>query len=357
MTSSSRNEFFEALAFMEKEKGIPAEYLAEKISNAIVVSVKKDYGSKDVVFCEIDCENRKFNVYVRKTAVEVVEDPDTEILLEDAKKIKKSYKLGDSVQITLDTKQFGRIAAQTTKHVIRQGIRDAEKGQILVEFQSKNQEVVTAVVQTIDPRTGNATISIANSEAILPRSEQVPGEVLQEGQHIKVFVSDVRETEKGPKIMISRVDANLVKKLFETEVPEIADGTIKIISIAREAGSRTKMAVYSEDADVDAIGACIGPRGARVSNIVDELDGEKIDIVRYSDDPAAFVGEALSPAKVVSVEIIDADLKSCRVSVPDSQLSLAIGNKGQNARLAARLTGWKIDIRPESGFYGEDEAE
>ena len=172
MTSSSRNEFFEALAFMEKEKGIPAEYLAEKISNAIVVSVKKDYGSKDVVFCEIDCENRKFNVYVRKTAVEVVEDPDTEILLEDAKKIKKSYKLGDSVQISLDTKQFGRIAAQTTKHVIRQGIRDAEKGQILVEFQSKNQEVVTAVVQTIDPRTGNATISIANSEAILPRSEQ-----------------------------------------------------------------------------------------------------------------------------------------------------------------------------------------
>lgn len=357
MTNASRNEFFEALAFMEKEKGIPAEYLAEKISTAIVVSVKKDYGSKDVVFCEIDCENRKFNVYVRKTAVEVVEDPDTEILLEDAKKIKKSYKLGDSVQITLDTKQFGRIAAQTTKHVIRQGIRDAEKGQILVEFQSKNQEVVTAVVQTIDPRTGNATISIANSEAILPRSEQVPDEELHEGQHIKVFVSDVRETEKGPKIMISRVDANLVRKLFETEVPEIADGTIKIVSIAREAGSRTKMAVFSEDANVDAIGACIGPRGTRVSNIVDELNGEKIDIVRYSDDPAAFVGEALSPAKVVSVEIIDEQLKSCRVSVPDSQLSLAIGNKGQNARLAARLTGWKIDIRPESGFYGEDDPE
>lgn len=357
MTNSSRNEFFEALAFMEKEKGIPAEYLAEKISNAIVVSVKKDYGSKDVVFCEIDCENRKFNVYVRKTAVEVVEDPDTEILLEDAKKIKKSYKLGDSVQITLDTKQFGRIAAQTTKHVIRQGIRDAEKGQILMEFQSKNQEVVTAKVLTIDPRTGNATIEIANSEAILPRSEQVPGEVLTEGQHIKVFVSDVRDTEKGPKIMISRVDANLVKKLFENEVPEISDGTIKIVSIAREAGSRTKMAVSSEDAEVDAIGACIGPRGARVSNIVDELDGEKIDIVRFSEDPAVFVGEALSPAKVVSVDIIDEQLKSCRVSVPDSQLSLAIGNKGQNARLAARLTGWKIDIRPESGFYGEDDPE
>lgn len=357
MSKVNNNEFFEALSFMEKEKGIPAEYLAEKISNAIVVSVKKDYGSKDVVFCDINCDTRVFKVYVRKTAVDVVEDPDTEILIDDAKKIKKGYKIGDSVEISLDTKQFGRIAAQTTKHVIRQGIRDAEKGQILVEFQSKNQEIVTAVVQTIDPRTLNATIEIANSEAILPRSEQIPEEELHEGQHIKVFVSDVRDTEKGPKIMISRVDPNLVRKLFETEVPEIADGTIKIVSISREAGSRTKMAVTSENPDVDAIGACIGPRGTRVSNIVEELDGEKIDIVRYSEDPATFVGEALSPAKVVSVEILDPEAKSCRVSVPDSQLSLAIGNKGQNARLAARLTGWKIDIRPESGFYGENDPE
>ena len=354
MTNASKNEFFEALAFMEKEKGIPAEYIAEKIANAIVVSVKKDYGSKDVVFCDINCETRNFKVYVKKTAVEEVTDPDTEIFIDDAKKIKKSYKIGDSVEINLDTKQFGRIAAQTTKHVIRQGIRDAEKGQILMEFQSKNQEVVTAVVQTIDPRTGNATIEIAHSDAILPRSEQVPGEVLHEGQHIKVFVSDVRDTEKGPKIMISRVDAALVKKLFENEVPEIADGTIEIKSISREAGSRTKMAVFSNTDEVDPIGSCIGPRGTRVSKIVEELDGEKIDIVRYSDDPAKFVAEALSPASVVSVEILDLEAKSCRVSVPESQLSLAIGNKGQNARLAARLTGWKIDIRPESGFYGEE---
>ena len=350
----NRNEFFEALAFMEKEKGISREYIAEKISNAIVVSVKKDYGSKDVVFCNIDCENEKFEVFVRKTVVEEVEDPDTEILLEDALKVNSAAKMGEPVDIALDTRKFGRIAAQTAKHVIRQGIRDAERGQTLQEFQSKNQELVTAVVHTVDPHTGNATVIIGNNEAILPKSEQVPGEILHEGEHIKIFVVDVRDYDKGPKIMISRTHAGLVKRLFETEVPEIYDGTIEIKSISREAGSRTKLAVWSKDEDIDPIGACIGPRGTRVAKIVDELDGEKIDVVRYSDDPVAFISEALSPAKVLSVDIEEDGSKACHVTVPDAQLSLAIGNKGQNARLAAKLTGWKIDIRPESGFYGEE---
>ena len=348
------NEFFEALEFMEKEKGISKEYIAEKIAGAIVVSAKKDYGSKDVVFCNIDCDKKIFEVFVRKTVVDEVEDPDTEILLEDALKISKSAAVGETVDIPLDTHNFGRIAAQTAKHVIRQGIRDAERGQTLQEFQSKNQELVTAVVQTVDPITGNASVTIGENEAILPKAEQIPGELLSEGQHLKIFVVDVRDSEKGPKIMISRTHSGLVKRLFETEVPEIYDGTIEVKSISREAGSRTKIAVWSNDENVDPIGACIGPKGTRVAKIVDELCGEKIDIVKYSDDPVAFISEALSPAKVVSVEIDPEGAKSCHVSVPDAQLSLAIGNKGQNARLAAKLTGWKIDIRPESGFYGEE---
>ena len=348
------NAFFEALELMEKEKGISCDYLAEKIAGAIVVSAKKDYGSKDVVFCNIDCEKRIFDVFVRKTVVEEVEDPDTEMLLEDARKINKNAVLGEPIEIPLDTHKFGRIAAQTAKHVIRQGIRDAERGQTLQEFQSKNQELVTAVVQTVDPISGNATVTIGEKEAILPKAEQIPGEVITEGQHLKIFVVDVRETEKGPKILISRTHSGLVKRLFETEVPEIYDGTIEVKSISREAGSRTKIAVWSKDDDVDPIGACIGPKGARVAKIVDELGGEKIDIVKYSDDPVAFISESLSPAKVVSVEVDPDGAKACHVLVPDAQLSLAIGNKGQNARLAAKLTGWKIDIRPESGFYGEE---
>ena len=260
------------------------------------------------------------------------------------------------MDIPLDTKQFGRIVAQTAKHVIRQGIREAERGQVLQEFKDHDKELVTAVIQRIDPKTGNATVTIGKNEAVLPRTEQMPEEVLTEGDHVKVYVIDVKETEKGPKVMISRTHAGLVRRLFENEVPEIYDGTIQVRAIAREAGSRTKMAVWSENSEIDAVGACIGQRGARVNRIVEELGGEKIDIVRYSDDPVAFISEALSPAKVLGVEIEEGETKACRATVPDSQLSLAIGNKGQNVRLAARLTGWKIDIRPESGFYGEEEA-
>ncbi|MDD6283753.1 MAG: transcription termination factor NusA [Firmicutes bacterium] len=349
----TNNEFFLALEMMEKEKGIPAEYLAEKIASAITVAAKHDYGGNDIVFCDIDCGERTFDVYVRKLVADEVTDPNTEISVADAAQYDKSAQAGDYVQIPLDTMKFGRIVAQTAKNVIRSGIKDAERDRTLAEFQSKNQELVSATVLSIDPVTGNAAISMGNSEAILPRSEQVAGETFFEGQHIKVFVVDVRESEKGPKAMISRTHPGLVKRLFEMEVPEIFDGTIEIKAISREAGSRTKIAVWSKDSNVDAVGSCIGPRGTRVSKILEELGSEKIDIVKYSDDPAEFIKEALSPAKVVGVELAEDGSKACKATVPDSQLSLAIGNGGQNARLAVRLTGWKIDIRPESGFYGE----
>ncbi len=349
------NEFFDALVVMGEEKGIPAEYLASSISSAIVVALRKDYGGNDIVSCNIDCENRVFTVSVRKTVVDVVEDRFTEISLEDARKYDRKVEIGGFVDILLDTKQFGRIVAQTAKHVIRQGIRDIERGQTLAEFQSKTRELVTAVVQTVDAKTGNASLTIGTSEATLPKAEQVPGEELKEGDHIKVYVVEVRDTERGPRVMLSRTHPGLVKRLFEMEVPEIFDGTIEIKSVSRQAGSRTKLAVYSANSEIDPIGACIGQRGARVNKIVEELSGEKIDIVKYSDDAAAFIAESLSPAKVLSVEIISETPKVCRVTVPDGQLSLAIGNKGQNVRLAAKLTGWKIDIRPESGFYGEDD--
>lgn len=346
-------EFFAALRLMGEEKGIPDTYLAEKISAAIVVALRKDYGD-EAVSCIIDCENEVFSVSVKKTVVETVENPLCELTLEEAVKISKKAKVGDELDIQLEPKKFGRIVAQTAKHVIRQGIRDVERDQTLAEFQSKTHELVTAVVQRIDPRTGNASLTIGKLEATLPKAEQVPDEVLVEGDHIRVYVVDVKDTEKGPKAMLSRTHPGLVKRLFELEVPEIFDGTIEIRAVSRQAGSRTKLAVWSADENIDAVGACIGPRGERVNQIVEELDGEKIDIVRYSDDPTVFVAEALSPAKVVSVEVESEDPKVCHVTVPDLQLSLAIGNKGQNVRLAARLTGWKIDIRPESGFFNPE---
>ena len=353
-TKTQNKEFFEALEFMEQEKGIPAEYIAEKISAAIVVALRKDYGTTENIICTIDCENQIFKVVLRKDIVDEVEDPRIQILREEAKAQYKAKADAEFVEIEMDTRQFGRIVAQTAKHVIRQGIRDVERSQSLSEFQSHNRELLTAVVERIDPKTGNAAVTINKSEATLPKLEQVPGEELHEGDHIKVYVVDVKDTEKGPRVMLSRTHPGLVKRLFETEVPEIFDGTIEIKSVSRQAGSRTKLAVWSANPDIDAVGACIGIRGARVNTIVEELAGEKIDIVRYSEDPAAFISEALSPSKVLSVEIISEEPKVCKVTVPDSQLSLAIGNKGQNVRLAAKLTGWKIDIRPESGFYGEE---
>ena len=344
-------EFFEAVKMLEEEKGIDADYLYEKIAGAIIVAAKHNFGGKDIVFCDIDPEKEKIKVYVRKNVVEVIEDPDTDITLEEALQLRKSAKVGKTIDIPLKTKDFGRVVAQTAKHVIRQGIREAERGKQFEEFQSKNQELVTAKIHRVDPVTGNAAVEIGKTMAMLPKIEQVPGEVLKEGDSVKIFVVDVKDGTKGPKIMISRTHPGLVRRLFETEVPEIFDGTIEIKSVSREAGSRTKIAVYSKDENVDAVGACIGPRGQRVSNIVDALGGEKIDIVDYSENIADFIAAALAPSDVCSVEILDESAKACRATVPDDQLSLAIGNKGQNVRLAARLTGWKIDIKPESGFY------
>ena len=348
-------EFFEALKLLEKEKGITGDYLLEKIRAAIIIAVKRDFGGKENIAVIMDPATNEFSVSLFKRIVEEVEDPDEEMLPEEAAKYTKKPLVGETVEIKLETKQFGRIAAQTAKHVIRQGIREAERGQQMQEFQRRNQELVTALVTRVDPKTGAATLEIGKAETVLPKSEQIGDEVLREGDHVKVYVVDVREGEKGPRALVSRTHPGLVKRLFEMEVPEIFNGVVEIKAVSREAGSRTTLAVLAHDENVDAVGACIGPRGARVGGIVDELGGEKIDIIEYSDEPEKFIAAALSPARVLSVEGDPEGAKSCRVTVPDAQLSLAIGNKGQNARLAAKLTGWKIDIRPESGFYGEDE--
>lgn len=348
---NENKDFFEAISALEVERGIPSNYLLEKVCNAIITSVRRDYGGEDVVFCQCEPENYKLRVYLKKTVVEEIENPNVEILLDEAKKYRKNALVGDIVEIDLETKEFGRIAAQTAKNVIRGDIRDAEKELMKREFQSKQQELVTGKVQNIDPKTGNVTLEIGKSVAVLPKGEQVPGEEFKDGQLVKIYIVDVRETQKGPKAMISRTHPGLVKRLFETEVPEIFDGLVEIKSVSREAGSRTKIAVFSKDENVDPVGACIGPKGARVGQIVEALGGEKIDIVTYDEDPAKFIAAALAPADVISVEVDAENEKACHVTVPDTQLSLAIGNKGQNVRLAARLTGWKIDIKPESGFY------
>lgn len=350
-------ELFAALEMLEKEKGIPMDYMIENIEKGIEVACKNYYGGNDEVNFKILPDRNIFDVRLMKTVVEEVFDPNYEISLEDAQKIlkRKVINIDDKVAIPLDPKDLGRIAIGAARNTIRQGIRTGEKGQSLSEFKSKLGEIVTATVERIDPKGGAAVIRIGKSEAMLPKSEQLGHESLKEGDFIKVYIADVKSNEKGPRAIISRTHQDFVKRLFEQEVPEIFDGVVEIKSISREAGSRTKMAVVSNNPDIDAVGACIGTRGARVNSIVDELGGEKIDIIEYSDDPQKYISAALAPAKVLSVEITDSEAKSCKVTVPDGQLSLAIGNKGQNARLAARLTGWKIDIRPESGFFGENE--
>ncbi|MGN0453493.1 MAG: transcription termination factor NusA [Ruminococcus sp.] len=349
----ANKELFEAIALLEKEKGIPAEYMIDQIKRAITVACKNLYGN-DNVDIVMDSEKNTFTVKLIKTVVEEVEDETVEISLEDAKQISKRAAVGKEIGIALEPKKFGRIAVSAAKNVIHGGIRDGEKGQALREFQSKYKEPITATVERVDPKTGNATLKFGKAEAVLPKTEQVEDEIIEEGDHIKVYVVDVKVGDRGPRAIISRTHPDFVRKLFETEVPEIFDGTVEIKSISREAGSRTKMAVVSHDEEVDAVGACIGTRGARVNTIVEELGGEKIDIIVYDEDPVKFISAALSPANVLSVDLAEDGTKSCKATVPDGQLSLAIGNKGQNVRLAAKLTGWKIDIRPESGFFGED---
>ena len=357
MNTKEMRDFFEALQLLEMEKGIDAAYLIEKITNAIVIAVKRDYDVADNVNVTINPETFQFRVSITKTAVAEVEDPATQISLDEALKYNSRPAEGMPVEIVLDTRQFGRIAAQTAKHVIRQGIREAERSQLIAQYQNKVYEVVTATVQKVEPATGNATVEIDRSEVMLFKNEQLPNDDLKEGDHIKVYVVDVVNFERRCTLKISRTHKDLVKRLFEREVPEIFDGVVEIKAISREAGSRTKMAVWSKNPDVDPIGACIGPKGSRISAVVSELRGEKIDIVKYSEDDAEFITQALSPAVVLGVEILPGEEKMCRVTVPDNQLSLAIGNKGQNAKLAAKLTGYKIDIRSENDALKQDEEE
>ena len=345
-------EFFAAIEDLEREKGIPREYMYDKIYQAMLTAFRKDNpDAADNAVIEMDEDKKKIEMYVVTDVVEEVENPATQMTLAQAQKISKRAKVGGQIRVPVNTKELGRIAAQNAKQVIIQGIREAERGLIYDEFTSREHEILTGEVARIDPRTGNISMKISsNSEytdALLSVNEQIRDEELVEGQRVKVYVIEVRKSSRGPQVLISRTHPVLVKRLFELEVPEIADGTVEIMSIAREAGSRTKMAVWSTAPDVDPIGACVGPRGGRVSSIVDELGGEKIDIVKYSEIPEEYVAAALSPAEVLSV-YMDEDGKSCRVIVPDNQLSLAIGKEGQNARLAAKLTGIKIDIKPES---------
>ena len=346
-------EFFEALNIIEKEKGIKKEVLIEKITKAMEVAVEKDLGLEGNVVVLIDPDKQKFGVSVVKTVVETVEDPDTEISLEEARKIRSRTKLGAEMALPLKTKDFGYIAIGAAKNVIKQGIKEAEKAQLFEDMQSKTQEIVTGVVLRQNAKSGALVLQVGNNEFILPKDEQIPGEEYEVGDHVKVYVVDVLSGERGPRIMLSRTHPGFVKRMFELEVPEIFDGTVEIKAISREAGARTKIAVWSKDENVDAIGACIGAKRARIDNIIAGLGGEKIDIVKYSEDPAEFISAALSPSSVSSVEILSENPKSCKVCVPDEQLSLAIGNKGQNARLAARLTGFNIDIHPQSGYFGE----
>ncbi|MBQ8944209.1 MAG: transcription termination/antitermination protein NusA [Clostridia bacterium] len=343
-------EFFEALKMLAKEKKLSLELLCEGIERAIVTAVKRDYNNKDIVFCDIDPEAGKIRVYVRMNVVNEIDDPDTDLTVEQAKRYKSTALPGDIIEIDLDTREVSRIAAEKGKHVLRQGIREAEHGQIREEFQSRNQEIVTVKVVRIDPETLDAYVEFGKIEERLPRSEQLPNDNFREGDLIKVFVADVKDTSRNiPRATISRTHPGLVRRLLESEVPEIYDGTVEIKSVSREAGSRSKIAVYSSDENVDPVGACIGPRGTRVGKIVDLLGGEKLDIVRYSDDVAEYVAASLAPADVISVTVEEGEEETvCRVVVPNSQLSLAIGNKGQNARLAAKLTGCKIDINPET---------
>lgn len=353
-------DFFLALDQLERERGIKKEYMLEKIGQALATAYKRDHeGVGDNIAVITDEENNIVRMVIRRDVVEVVDNPYTEISLEDARRSLPHVGLGDVVSSEIRTKNFGRIAAQTARQVIIQGIREAERSKVYDAFTEKTSELMSGVVSRIDDRSGALYVKLmANgetTEAMLSAGEQVKGEVYHEGDRIKVYVVEVRRTARGTQVVISRTHYGLVRRLFEMEVPEIFDGVVEIRSIAREAGSRTKMAVWSNDPEVDPIGACVGTRGQRVNTIVEELGGEKVDIVKFSEDAGEYVAAALAPADVVTVEVVDTDAKSCRVVVPDDQLSLAIGKEGQNARLAAKLTGYKIDIKSATAAEQDDE--
>ena len=345
-------EFFEAIHQIEQEKGIKPGYMMEKVTQALLSAYRRDHeGVGDNLVIEADEATNTVRLFLKKDVVEEVDNPSAEISLEEARAALPQAELGDVVRIEIKTRSFGRIAAQTARQVIIQGIREAEQAMIYDEFCSKEHELLTGTVTRIDPRSGSVSLRLQSgsevTDAYLGTNEQVKGERYMEGQRLKIYVVEVRQASKGPQVLISRTHPGLVKRLFELEVPEIFDGTVEIKSVAREAGSRTKMAVWSSDPNVDPLGACIGPRHQRIDNVLGELKGEKVDLIPYSEDPARYIASALSPADVISVEELP-DGKSCRVVVPDDQLSLAIGKEGQNARLAAKLTGYKIDIKPAS---------
>jgi N utilization substance protein A len=336
-------EFFEALDLLEKQKGIPKEYMLERVEAALMNAFAKDQGANAQVRIILDPEKKDVQMYRLYQVVEEVEDPETQLTVEQAKKVSRRYKLGTVAEVKMDTKNFRRLSAQTAKQVIIQGIREAERGMLIKEYEDKRGEIITATVLRTDDVTGNVTVDTGTSIATLIKGEQIPGDAFKDGERIKVFVTEVKKESRGPLVTLSRTHPGLVKRLFELEVPEVQDGTVVIKNVTREAGSRSKVAVYSTDETVDAVGSCIGNRSMRINTIIGELGGEKIDIIKYSEDPAEFIAAALSPAAVNDV-ILEGE-KICRVYVDADQLSLAIGKEGQNARLAARLTGFKIDIK------------
>ncbi len=329
------SEFLEALRDLEKEKGISVDVLLEAIEAALLSAYKRNFGSLQNARVHIDRETGDFKVYTQRTVKEQVEDQRQEITVEDAHKINPNYELGDIVETEVTPRNFGRIAAQTAKQVVVQRIREAERNIIFEEFANREGDIVTGVVQRLEQK--NVFIELGKTEAILAPSEQMPGEEYRQGGRIKVYIIEVRKTTKGPQILVSRTHPGLLKRLFELEVPELLEGVVELKGVAREAGARSKLAVYSKDDNVDPVGACVGPKGMRVQNIVNELSGEKIDIIKWNPDPSKFVASSLSPAKVVAVEIWEEE-KVARVIVPDYQLSLAIGKEGRNGRLAAKLT-------------------
>jgi len=347
-------EIFASLRDLEKLKGIPVEYMVERLKQALTNAYRKDREDNRDIPAEnvvVDLSEKGLSMHLVKTAVEEVEDPTTTIHIDAARNIEPNAQVGDNIIIPVDIQKFGRIAAQTAKQVVIQGIREAERGAIYESYSSKSQELLTGTVQRVDP-SGDVFVQIGQgneqNDAVLPAGEQIPGESYEPGDLIRVYVLEVHKANRGPLVHVSRTHPNVVRRLFELETPEIADGQVEIRNIAREAGSRSKIAVRAAAENVDPVGACVGPRGGRVGAVVDELCGEKIDIVVWSEDPCEYVKAALSPADVISVEMDPSNPKACRVVVPDDQLSLAIGKEGQNARLAARLTGLKIDIKPAS---------
>lgn len=336
---------FEAMNYLEKEKGIDKDILVEALEAALISAYKRNFYSASNVRVEIDVEEGKMGVYARKTVVEEVEKDQEEISLEEAKGIDPNYELGDIIEIEVTPKDFGRIAAQAAKQVVTQRVREAERTVIYEEYINHEEDVITGIIQRKD--RNNVYVDLGKIEARLSENDQIPGETYNIHDRIKVYVTKVEKGNREPRIFISRTHPGLLKRLFEMEVPEIYEGIVEIKSIAREAGDRSKIAVYAEDENVDPVGSCVGQGGQRVLAIVDELKGEKIDIIEWSDDPVVYVSNALSPAKVIDV-LVDEEEKATTVIVPDYQLSLAIGKRGQNARLAARLTGWKIDIKSET---------